>query len=437
MVPADYAPAAFPSRQQQRDALRKGLGRAVQWASAGRLDDGALLEACLQDQRFDRQVEDPRGEWLWEMVRATGAVTRFRVPILHALHDLSDDTATADQLCGLARQYGSTGDEAFRSRLYEIVEQKPIADSPWLGEEELVGLDGERGFLFAAVVRGRSLAGREWDWDDGTLIDIAAKSLGEGRVHDLLQESSGEAIRRFREGWLQEKQRKAERVSADAHRARMAAIPAEEAIRAAETGGNCSWLPGWGMYADEVSLQTVVRHLRGAREPGVIASLLRVFRRRALPQFDSCFIDFCCHADQGVRRQAVAALRNTAHPLAREFALGELRNGIRSGSEVELFIRNYRAGDEQRILESLEMPEDASELHWLLMGVSKILEANPEANRLPLCLVSYALQPCSSCRCRDARLLIDGRVAPAWLVEECRHDADADCRQLVETAAAT
>ena len=57
----DYSPPSSPTLDQQRDALQKGLGRAMQWAVNGRLDDELLLEACLRDQRFDWQAEDSRG----------------------------------------------------------------------------------------------------------------------------------------------------------------------------------------------------------------------------------------------------------------------------------------------------------------------------------------------------------------------------------------
>jgi hypothetical protein len=153
----DYSPPPSPLLNQQRDALQKGLGRAMQWALKARLDDEPLLDACLRDQRFDGQVEDSRGDWLWRMIGAVGAKERFRIPILHALYYLSDDRS-ANQLCQLARNYAEAGDETFHTRLYEIVEQKPVADSPWLGEEEIVALDGEQAFLFAATVRGRSFS---------------------------------------------------------------------------------------------------------------------------------------------------------------------------------------------------------------------------------------------------------------------------------------
>jgi hypothetical protein len=63
------------------------------------------------------------------MIEAVGARERIRVPLLHALYDLADH-GSETQLCQLARSYAEAGDEAFRSRLYEIVEQKPVEDTP-------------------------------------------------------------------------------------------------------------------------------------------------------------------------------------------------------------------------------------------------------------------------------------------------------------------
>ncbi len=264
----DYSPPSSPSLDQQQDALQKGLGRAWQWALGGYLDDTSLLEACLQDQRFDGQVEGPRGGWLWQMIEAVGARERFRVPILHALYDLADH-GSETQLCQLARHYAEAGDETFRTRLYEIVKQKPIADTPWLGEEEIVSLDGEQGFLFAARVRGMRLVGREWEWDDGSLTDLAIERFGEEQVRRLLEASSDEAVKRFRDYWQDNKQNKAEqRDLRSLHREKMAAIPVEEAIRATESDSKCFWLRGWGIHAGAGDLQTVLHRLWGAREPG-------------------------------------------------------------------------------------------------------------------------------------------------------------------------
>src|SRR5580692_8101970 len=116
---------------QQRDALKKGLGRVMQWALSGRLADEPLLTACQENQVFDTQCEDPRGAWLWRLVLAIGATDRFRDPILQAFNELSDEHNSI-QLCELAKMYAKAGDSAFHARLYEIVEQKPFSTMPWL-----------------------------------------------------------------------------------------------------------------------------------------------------------------------------------------------------------------------------------------------------------------------------------------------------------------
>jgi hypothetical protein len=188
----------------------------------------------------------------------------------------------------------------------------------------------------------------------------------------------------------------------------MAAIPVAEAIQAAEGDSKCFWLRGWGMHASEGDLQTVLQRLWAAREPGIIANLLKVFSARALPEFDARLIELCYHGDEEVRRRANAALSQNAHSLVREFALSELQKGVRHGSVVALFINNYTQGDEQRILEAMERPDDECELHWLLMDAIKVLEKNPEADCSRLGIIAYAMTPCENCRfyavCKSASL---------------------------------
>ncbi len=430
MILGDYSPPPSPSPDQQRDALRKGLGRAMQWAMTRRLDEGPLLEACLQDLRFDTQLEDSRGDWLWRMIRAVGAADRFRVPILHALYELSDERS-ANQLCELARHYADGGDGAFRARLYEIVEQKPIADSPWLGEEEIVRLDGENGFLFAARIRGGQLASREWEWDDAMLVKDAIERFGEPQVNDLLDGTSNEAIASFRAGWRRQEEVERRQDAASSHREEMRAITVEEILSAAEADE--PWfhlLRGWGIHADDVDLETVLQQIRGAREPAVIARLLQVFSRRAVPLVDEHLIQLCRHGDSEVRRRAISALDQVEHPLIRDFALAELENRLRAAAVVGLFARNYRPGDERRILESIEIPDDECELHGLLMDVIEVLKANPDADCSRLGVLAYALTPCEICRHGAARLLLDRGAAPEWLGEECRYDSGERCRKL-------
>jgi len=189
MTFSDFSPSACPSREQQCDALRKGLGRAVMWSATGRLAEAALLDACLHDQRYDMQCEDERTEWLWRIMGSAGTLGRFRDALLAALTELPDERG-AQQLCGLARLYANVGDEVFRRRLYEIVESRPLEDCPWLGDCDLVELDGESAFLFSVRSHGARLAAPGGaEWDSGNVADFAVSLWGKERVHVILASS--------------------------------------------------------------------------------------------------------------------------------------------------------------------------------------------------------------------------------------------------------
>jgi len=428
--PFDFSPPSSPSLDEQRDALQKGLGRAWQWATAGRLADEPLLEACLEDMRYDTQCEGSRGNWLWDLMQVIEAKDRFRAPLFKALQELADERS-ADQLCQLAGHYTKDGDEPFRTRLYEIVEEKPISHSDWIGEDEIIQLDGEQAFLFAARVRGERLANIEWEWDDGYLAVGAAKQFGEDRVTSILKSSPNAGIKRYYENWLEQKARKLPASDQHTHRNRMQAISVSEIIEAAKGKSLRIGFRGWGMYADEANLMKIIEAIFVATEPAIISKLLRVFSNRALPQFDFRLIDLCQHLDEDVQRWAFNALAKTCHASIRKSALEQLEIEA-TASVVKLFIENFEEGDEKRILAATKLPEDVDQLHWLLMNIIEVLEKNPAADSSQLAVIAYASTPCENCRCRAAELLQRQGFIPLWMVEECQYDSNEEIRVLGE-----
>lgn len=429
MEVGDFAPEAVPSPESQRDALRKGLGRVVIWANAGRLDELALLDACEHDHRFDQQVDDSRGNWLWGIVESIGAQGRFRDPLLLRIRKLEDER-DAGQLCEIALKYAMSGDTEFRARLYEIVETKPFEDWPSLGEEQLIALDSEQGFMFAARIRGLSLPKREWEWDDNCLINTAVEHLGQTRVDSLIESCSDPAQKRFFEGWRANRSLFVGR-TAEAHIERMKNIAVEDVIAAAESEPRQMSFRGWGKHAEEGDLAIVFESLLIATEPSVIANYLRVFATRKFPRIDDKPLELTQHDDIAVRRAAYRALEMNSHPSIRELALKELRGGTSLNFVVPLFVNNYEQEDERLILDSLRPWEESNEWHWTLMSVLEFLEKRSEADFSKLALVAYASTPCCFCRNKAATLLIDRKAAPTWMLDECKYDCDEATRKLV------
>jgi hypothetical protein len=429
-------PPDFPTAAHCRDAIQKGLGRALRWAERGVWKDReVLLEACLTDFRYDRQCEDARGPWLWRMMQAVRVIEAFRLPLLNAVEKIHDGLA-AVQLCQFYVRYARQGDERFRRQLRRIVAEKPDPSCPWLGEQELIELEGEAGFLFVAKIRGAGLLEREWDWDwdDKALIDAAIDQLGTPKILDALQSASASSkeIDCFQKNWRAAVEKEGG-VPKQNHANRMREYTLDDVIRAAEGARNqAGLLRGWGMYASEGDLEMILERLLACREPEWIANYLRVFSNRALPRFDERMLGLLDHEDEKVRGWAYRAVGQNAHPAVREFVIGRLYLQLIDPEYLHLFMRNFQPGDEVLILETLSIPDDADQRHGLLMDVVKVLEQNPAARCETLALLAYRLTPCGSCRFHAVKLLVDRNVAPAWLIAECGYDAVSDTRELVE-----
>lgn len=434
MTEWDLEPIAHPETVHYRDALQKGLGRALLWAKKGKWREKAILrEACLTDLRYDRQCEEARGPWLWRIMEVTGVIEDFREAILESLRTL-DDGLAARQLCQFCVFYAQRGEERFRHRLQEIVSEKPVPDCPWLGEEELIVLDGEAGFLFAVRVRGRSLLHREWDWDDRSVIDMAFDKLGEQATVALLERESAFSadIGRFRDQWQANAEEKAAGDPKQSHADRMRQYTLNDVIQMAENTRNRAMsLRGWGMYADERNLETILNRLFNCEDSDAIANYLRVFSNRPLPHFDRRLLDLLEHENEQVRSWAYMVAAQNSHPDVRRFALDHLSQRITERNFIQLFIRNFQSGDEDLLLKELSIPEDPQQCHGLLMNVIKVLEQNPAARRETLALLAYLRTPCASCRFRAVKLLVTQNIAPRWLIEECQYDSDSETRGLV------
>jgi hypothetical protein len=245
-------------------------------------------------------------------------------------------------------------------------------------------------------------------------------------VTAALENATDGAIRLFCEGWRAEPQKEA-RPDPSARRSEMRSKTAGDIAAAAQSSKSPFGLfRSWGVHADEADLQQVLGDLRASEKPVVIANLLKVFTSRALPQFDVRVLELCQHPDAEIRQRAFNTLTRVQDSRIRDFALAEIRKAPLNRFAVALFVRNYQPGDEQRLLDAIDLPEDEWDLHGLLMDVIEIFENNANADPTQLGTIAYAATPCEICRRNAVRVLLRSQAAPAWMTEECRVDSYQD-----------
>ncbi|PQO27853.1 HEAT repeat domain-containing protein [Blastopirellula marina] len=420
MERSNDSPTKHPTLDQQRDALQKGLGRAWQWADSGQLSVDLLFDACLNDWRYDRQCEQNRGPWLWELMHAQGCIDRFRQPILEKLSQVEDEGIAA-QLCDLIYRYAIEGDAECRDRLGMFVRNGSVAEAPWVGVEYLLWLDGSEAFEMIARTRGEALQQRDWQWHDTAVVDKAVDVIGDIPIRSFFAGSSDPHVIRFAEAWQIEQKKEPFPHQAD-QEARYAWSP-QEVVLWAEALESCGWLRDWGFKANSGDLEQVAEAIRRCDNPEVIERLLLIFCRRDLPSFADHLMQLCTHPTLNVRRRAFQALANLRSAEVRRFALEQLEQGDKALA-IDLFKSNFEPGDEKRILQAIELPENDFHRHGILIDILYVLKENvAAADVADLGLIIYFHTPCSFCRESAVRLLLGQNAAPAWLLEEARFDA--------------
>ncbi|WP_146117637.1 MULTISPECIES: hypothetical protein [Pirellulaceae] len=152
-----------------------------------------------------------------------------------------------------------------------------------------------------------------------------------------------------------------------------------------------------------------------------------------MPEFDTRLLDLCQHEDEEIKRLALRASANNGHPSVRTFAIEQLTSGSYLYS-LQLFAKNFRSGDEQLIINAIEIPADSDDRHGLLIDILDVIEENTPADVVLLGQVIYFHTPCTICRNAATKVLLQRKQAPKWLIEEVERDADEDARELVKEA---
>lgn len=415
----DYSPPANPSLEEQETALRKGLGRAWQWAATGRLDREVLLAACLGDWRFDKQCETVRGNWLWNLIVQAEAQEFVHDRFLTATRQVDNETVGAYQTCQLLLHFARWGSEQAREELFRIVETAPWDDYPGIGTEELMLLDGESGFLFSARALGRRLEREAWEWWAANFAFDAEKLLGKARTVELLSASTDADIKRFHQLWLEATSTE----SPGTVPLRVEGLGFDDALATIgnQSSGIALW--NWGRQATSAQLIEVFSRILDSDDDGFIQLALQVFHDVAPPSFDERLFSLCLHSNRTISIRAYRALSHFILPEVREFALQQIASGMSSKS-IKLLAVNSRPGDEELIFSLLQLGGELDEIHWQLMACCEFIERNLRPAGERLALLVYGESPCQICRHRAFSFLTELGLAPYWMHDEYQFDAE-------------
>lgn len=442
IVPIRSMPFASLSNNEFSTLLKHGHGRAYLHVKEFGLSIVAniVLESCLKDPAYDRQCESCRATWLFSMFKGSKEYPMFSTAILSAMEQ-ETDSYDVEHLCELVAQMAQSGDEVAAAALRARVLNQPftIAETQH-GCHALVVLDGVDAVVELARRYGRLLI--DETGDIFTSLGYLTEGLGilsqaETRLQQLAE--TDDAVRAFlsNEQASASRQRDApqltqeERRQASRERFR-SENPLDKILADAKAGVGeyPSRYMRFGTFGTTEELKNVLQRLVTEVDEKSSLRLLWVFRNASLPEIHPRIWEMTEAKNGAVRAAAIKSLSRICDARVGEFGRAKLRSKDFSEGDSEvldIFIRNFKPGDERLIMGALRhlSPTD-EQAHDLGTSILDIVKENDSRDFSEIVRWVYETNPCTLCRHQAVKWMIDAGNMMPQLISECLHDSDED-----------
>ncbi|MGD0138458.1 MAG: hypothetical protein ABSD28_06240 [Tepidisphaeraceae bacterium] len=415
-----------------RRAITNGLGRAVLWVRDHPWPphEDAIQHVCLHNTAYDAQCEGSRAEYVNDIVRLTGEPARFVKTAARGLMEAQEYWTTC-HLFHLNRLFAQAGHAGARDALYEKFKRDDAAER-FIGADELVKLDGLNGLLFVLERIGGWIATHPDYWLDDLLLPQAQEDLGSQVVSTVREAAETHPNIREYLGAVEKLNKDGSQQRGPDYR-NFTYLELREKILASHGNIPRGWLSGWGKRASEDSIRLAAADLLNEADDQLLIAYLRIFGLRAFPISCERLIKLATSQNSDLATASRRALRHVHSDLVRALALNLIREGGADCDAVPLLAKNY--GDDDHILiESLlgrQSKED--DFHWAAHAAVNVFKANPQAPALPSLLKIYEECRCSLCRKGAVTIMLERRIIPPPILEECKYDSYECTRQIASS----
>lgn len=410
--------------------MRLGLGRAILYAQRHDVREcrEAILDACLHCYSYDIQIEGTRSSYMHDLVGCLPDKDFYYDELLKSLAGSGDDWDAAQRF-HFAACLAFDGSEEAKRAMYDSYNP-----GPRMGEHigiDFLMMDGIKGLLFVAEKIGALLNVKPAEVDEGFLLSQSLEICGEQSTWDALHDAGATkpCIEKYR------------LVAAEATRSRNSRPAQPSEITPLRYNQLLNELPvnkpyllwKWGTQASDEELELAARGLMAAEGSKQQLAHLRIFARRRFPLDVGALVALTDIEEDRVEFHAVRALALVQHPVVRDLAFRLMDTRARCrGYAIDLLANNFQDGDHGIVLRSFQVEEDREVLHSLGMDLIDFWKRHPhEETEIPMLRALYEKGPCSFCRERAVKRLLERSALSDELRAECAWDSNSDIRELV------
>jgi hypothetical protein len=400
-----------------------------------------ILQACLKNTTYDRQVEGGKLVYMTHIIELTGEKEYYRQHILDAARKIDKDTVSYDRehILDLVQSFAVDGDRDAREIIYDAFANNPTSDDEW-GAYRIIELDELEGFLFVAEKFGQRVVvepdAYPFDFLLSEFEEIVGKEVANEKLNLARQNSPNVDVYLKAMETLRAKKQKHPKSSRSKH---IVQIPYAQVKQNIERNIGANY-GGWGRDTDSESLIQAASDLIDVLKRDDIAQLrkyLRIFWHRAFPLDITPILKLVDYQDEGINYpqlpvSALNVLGEISHPSVRELALKLIAENRFTGRAVELLNRNFEAGDWQLLEEITKRELDKEDYHSLEMSVREIFREHSTQEAAQTLLNLYENGICSHCRYETVASLHSIDALAAAIREKCLYDSYEDTRELAK-----
>ncbi len=411
-----------------KEELKKGTGSALlimrQHPASSFAKD--IYRACHNNPDYDPQCSGSRAQYLFELIEMLKNKEAFKAKLIKKFNDSREDSLSWQQLFDLMKLFAQNGNKFAKKAVYRKFQYFTARGENYLGDSEIVDLDGLQGLLFVANEKGKWFSAHPEDRDHDCFITSVQEKFPNIDVWKLLctQARSNKYIKSYVDVIKKYRLRQVKRQERLSYEAITDLIRKNKGVS----------IVSWARTAKRKDLIRVANDLISEKDEKLIRLRLRAFIETKFPLNYQLLFQFLSSKDKRTQSLALQTLSLFKSEELRNLALKNLPKGNFLSEYLGILARNYQSKDAVLIEKIILSTNNDVELH--AMGGSSIKELyltnNPTKKGIKKVLLDfYERGYCALCRKELIEIMLQYKLLPKYIREEAKWDCNLDIRSLV------
>jgi hypothetical protein len=410
-------------KEEFRRALMYGFGSAIIFLKdCNNCEEylDIIFDFSIHNYAFDSQCEGSRVRYLWDLILASSNIEKLQGQIMNKLED-NDSSIYHYQIYQLGVLFAQESEY----NPIELMKRHFRYDKNYgsfVGETEIIELDGDKGILFVAHKIAKRLQ-KDINYDGdyffvNDLIDSFDKKYIDSLLHELLDTN-----KRFRQYYLSSlnPNNRVEKREKEDYSSLKLDLKEYQYNR----------IRPWSRFATEEELKQVYYDINNSCDLELISKLMHAFYKKEYKGRIDRIVNFLDDTRYELSESAVNVLKWKSDNRIRQKAIKLIATKNNWYEYVPLLFENYEKGDYRLILDKCNKEYDEFEWHEIQLTLNNFFSFHRNIDCQELYIKLYNNNRCTICRGEMFKYMLRDGFSDIHILNEAEWDVNLDIRRLV------